>query len=77
MILQGLDPPGYPIVDGVNPLETILGKFGNPPCDKLDIGGGRIIIDWFPGIVGLCRYVLEGVKAKCLIRGCFICHVEP
>jgi hypothetical protein len=37
-ILQGLDPPGYPAIDGVNPLETILGKFGDPPCEELDIG---------------------------------------
>jgi hypothetical protein len=77
MILQGLDPPGYPAIDGVNPLETILGKFGNPPCEELDIGGGGIVVDWFLGVAGLCRYVHEGVRAKCLIRGSFIRHVEP
>jgi hypothetical protein len=62
-ILQGLDPPRYPIVDGVNSPKTILGKLGNPPCEELDIGGGGIIIDWFPGIMRLRCYVLEGTKA--------------
>jgi hypothetical protein len=76
-ILQGLDPPGYPAVDGVKFLETILGKFGDPPCEELDIGAGGIVVDWFPRIVGLCCYVLEGTKAKHLLRGSFILHVEP
>jgi hypothetical protein len=45
MILQGLDPPRYPTIDGINSLETIFGKLGNPPCEDLDVGGGGIIID--------------------------------
>jgi hypothetical protein len=53
-----LDPSRYPTVDGINSLETILGKLGKPPCKKLDIRGGRVIIDWLLGIAGLCRYVL-------------------
>jgi hypothetical protein len=43
-ILQGLDPLRYQIVDGINSLETILGKLGNLSCEELDIGGGRVII---------------------------------
>jgi hypothetical protein len=59
-----MDPSGYPTVDGINSLETILGKLGNPLCEELDIGGGGIVIDWFPGIERLRRYVLEGTKTK-------------
>jgi hypothetical protein len=77
IMLQGLDSPRYPIVDGINSLETILGKLGNPPCKKLDIRGGRVIIDWLPGIAGLGRYVLKGTNTKCSRRGSFIRHVEP
>jgi hypothetical protein len=44
MILQGLDPPRYRTVDGINSLETIFGKLGNLLCEELDVGGGGIAI---------------------------------
>jgi hypothetical protein len=53
-ILQRLDPPRYPTIDGINTFEAILGKLSNSPCKDLDIGGGRVIIDSLLGIEGLC-----------------------
>jgi hypothetical protein len=76
-ILQRLDPPRYPTINGINTFKAILGNLGNPPCKELDVGGGGVVIDWLPGIERLCRYVLKGRKTKGLGRGSFIHHVKP
>jgi hypothetical protein len=62
--LQRLDPPRYPTIDGINTFEAILGKLGNPPCKELDIGGGRVIIDWLPGIERLCTVFSKEQRPK-------------
>jgi hypothetical protein len=75
--LQRLDPLKYPTIDGVDTYKTILGKLGNLPCQELDIRGGRVIIDWLPGVEGFCRYVLKRSKAKGSRESYFICHIKP
>jgi hypothetical protein len=76
-ILQRLDQPRYPTIDGINTLEAILGKLGNLPCKELDVGGGGVIIHWLLGIERLCHYVLKGRKTRGSGRGNFIRHVKP
>jgi hypothetical protein len=77
MILQRLDPSRYLTINGVYAFKAILGKLGNPPCKDLDIRGGRVIIDWLPGVEGFCRYVLKRSKAKGSRESYFICHIKP
>jgi hypothetical protein len=76
-ILQGLDPQGYPTVDGINPFETVLREFGNPPRNELHIRGGGIIINWFLGVEGFHCDVLERMKTKGLGGHSFVRHIEP
>jgi hypothetical protein len=59
------------------PFEAILGKLDNPLCKELDVRGGRVIVDWLPGIERLYCYVLKGMKTERSRRGCLIHHVKP
>jgi hypothetical protein len=77
MILQWLDPPRNPIVEGFNSLETVVGKFCDPPCEELDIRSGRVIIYWLPGIKRFSWDIFEGTKTRGSGRSCFVCQVKP
>jgi hypothetical protein len=76
-IFQRLDPPRCPTINGINTFQAILGKLGNPQCEELDIGGGRVVIDWLPRIERLWHCVLKEMKTERSGRGCFIRHGKP
>jgi hypothetical protein len=64
MVLQWLDPPRDPAIDGINTLESIMGNLGDPPCKELDIGDSGVIIHWLPGVASFHRDVLKRAKPE-------------
>jgi hypothetical protein len=72
-----LVPPRDPAVDGINSLETIVGKLGDPPCKELDVQNGGVIINWFLGVAAFRWDIFEGAKPKGLRRSNLVCPVKP